>query len=261
MTINDTNPRVDVQDREYKRLLGYPPDHDPGERARELMGWAREWYRDNGRPWVFARTARELSVANGQVKIDKERFSSKRLHHQLTRVEGEGAILTAVSAGPELEERARMLWEEGKPDEYFFLEVYGSALVEHLIMSASFRLCEWGDREGKAILPHDSPGYPGWEIAEQGKLLGIIQGSDAIPGELQVLESGMLRPKKSLLAVFGVTRNVDQVQRVTSLIPCQSCALQSCQYRKAPLAKPLPRLEHLGRHQRPVIIQEHRKKP
>ncbi len=261
MIIKDTNPDTDVQEREYVRLLGYPPGHDPGERARELMGWARGWYKQNGRPWVFARSAQELALANGQVKIDKETFSSKRLHHQLARVEGEGAILAAVSAGPELEEHAMRLWDEGKPDEYFFLEVYGSALVEHLIMSASFRFCEWGDREGKAILPHDSPGYPGWEIAEQSKLLDIMRGSDAIPGVLQALESGMLRPKKSLLAVFGVTRNVDQVQRVTSLIPCQSCAHQSCQYRRAPLTKSLPRVENLGRLQRPVNTQEHRKEP
>ena len=36
-----------------------------------------------------------------------------------------------------------------------------------------------------------------------------------IPGTLEVLESGMLRPKKSLLAVFGLTRHVDRVRRLT----------------------------------------------
>ncbi len=255
MIINDRNPDVNVQEREYMRLLGFPPDYQPGERARELMKWSREWYRRNGKPWVYARSAAEIALSNGRVRIEHEMFSSKRLHHQLTRVAGEGAILAAVSAGPELEVHARKLWEEGKPDEYFFLEIFGSAVVEQLITAVSFRFCEWGDQEGMAILPHDSPGYPGWEISEQGKLLDTLCGTHAIPGQLQALESGMLRPKKSLLGVFGVTRNVNQVQSLGSLIPCRSCSYQSCQYRRVPLKKHLPRLESLSRIQRISTVQ------
>jgi len=259
MVLVDANPDISVQEREYKRLLGFPPDHEPGERARELMDWARTWYRENGKPWVYARSAKKIALNDGQVRIERETFSSKRLRHQLVHVEGESAILVAVSAGGELEEQARQLWEEGKPDEYFFLEIFGSALVEHLITFAAFRFCEWGDREGVAILPHDSPGYPGWEISEQSRLLDILRGENEIPGKLQALESGMLRPKKSLLGVFGVTRNVAQVQRLTALIPCQSCSHQSCQYRRVPSKKSLPRLEDLGRYQRPIILQGNRK--
>jgi hypothetical protein len=58
------------------------------------------------------------------------------------------------------------------------------------------------------------------------------QQSGPIP--LDVLESGMLRPKKSLLAVFGLTRHVDRVNRLTDLVPCQNCSFSPCQYRRAP---------------------------
>ena len=259
MVVNDTNPDTNVQEREYMRLLGFPANHEPGERSRELMEWARAWYKENGKPWIYARRAAEIALSNGQVRIDNEMFSSKRLHHQLAHAAGEGAILAAVSAGPELEEHTRGLWEEGKPDEYFFLEIFGSALVEQLIAAASFRFCEWADGEGMTVLPHDSPGYPGWEISEQGKLLDILLGTGAIPGKLEALESGMLRPKKSLLGVFGVTRNVDQVQRLTSLVPCQSCSFQPCQYRRAPFRKHLPRLEDLSRVQRTFTVQGERR--
>jgi hypothetical protein len=51
---------------------------------------------------------------------------------------------------------------------------------------------------------------------------------------LDVFESGMLRPKKSLLAVFGVTRHVDRVRPLTELSPCESCSFVPCQYRRAP---------------------------
>ena len=58
-----------------------------------------------------------------------------------------------------------------------------------------------------------------------------------LPFELSVLESGMLRPKKSQLAVFGLTRQVHRVRRLTDLVPCQSCSLARCHYRRAPYAR------------------------
>ena len=154
-------------------------------------------------------------------------------------------MLVAVGAGGACEERARALWEEGKPDEYFFLEVYGSAVVEALVAAAAFRLCEWADRRGLAVLPHYSPGYPDWDIADQGKLLdlvGVARRSD-LPEGVRALPTGMLRPKKSLLAVFGLTPRLDRVQRLTTLVPCANCSLAGCRYRRAPYRRPLRQIE------------------
>jgi len=55
-----------------------------------------------------------------------------------------------------------------------------------------------------------------------------------MPGPLQVLSSGALLPKKSLLAVFGLTRHVDRVRRLTDLVPCKNCSFSQCQYRRVP---------------------------
>ena len=50
----------------------------------------------------------------------------------------------------------------------------------------------------------------------------------------------MLRPKKSLLAVFGVTPHTQNVLRLNELNPCQSCSFLPCQYRRAPYRRALP---------------------
>ncbi|HXB73946.1 MAG TPA: hypothetical protein VNY05_37250 [Candidatus Acidoferrales bacterium] len=229
--LSETHPDVNVRADEYIRLLGYPHSwvltgRVLTGRAAELAEAARCWYREHGRPWIFAR----------YVPIEDARFSSSRLQKTLDQAGAHGAFLVAVSAGPELEEQARRLWQEDKPDEYFFLEVFGSALVEHLTTSAGAALCAWADGQGMAVLPHYSPGYPEWDIADQPKLLERItaQARHALPGMLEVLESGALRPKKSLLAVFGLTRNVERVRRLTPLNPCAHCAFTPCQYRRAP---------------------------
>jgi hypothetical protein len=231
----DTRPDIDVQLAEYRRLLGYPRDHALEDRAAELAERARCWYSENGRPWVYVRQAQDLEITNGSICIDGVPFFSTRLQNMLRHAEAESVFLVAVSAGEELEQEAARLWSAEKPDEYFFLEVYGSAVVEHLITMQGARLCAWADERGLAVLPHYSPGYPDWDISQQARLLGLIRRSRRQSiGALSALESGMLRPKKSLLAVFGLTRHTDRVRRLAELSPCESCSFLRCQYRRAP---------------------------
>lgn len=245
----DTHPDISVQESEYIRLLGYPRSHPLEGRPLELATWAREWYHQNGKPWVYARKVEELDIEGDQFRIDGAVFTSKRLHSQLVNAEANGAFIVAVSAGRECEEKARQLWLEEKPDEYFFLEVYGSAVVEHLVASTGFRFCEWAERQTMMVLPHYSPGYPGWDITEQVRLFEVIvrQRAKILPGELQVLDSGMLSPKKSLLAVFGITSRLDKVEHPSNLIPCENCSMLSCQYRRVAYKKPLPQIESVRR--------------
>jgi hypothetical protein len=232
----DTKPDLNVQEAEYKRLLGYPNHHKLDGKAQELADWARQWYAENGKPWVYARQADELDISNGTLRINGFEFSSKRLCDQLVDARAHSVMLVAVSAGKECEEKARQLWREEKPDEYFFLEVYGSAVVEHLITTTGFRFCAWAEQHHAAILPHYGPGYPGWEVADQFRLLELIRrkkGGD-LPGKIQVMDTGMLRPKKSQLAVFGITKQVGRVRDLRELIPCETCSMPSCQYRRKP---------------------------
>jgi hypothetical protein len=237
--IFDTTPDIDVQAAEYARLLGYPRGWQFQDRALELSDWARDWYRRHGRPAVYVRQAETLALGSASVDIDGVTFSGSRLRRTLRDADAHSVMLVGVTAGSEITAHAQELWEEGKPDEYFFLEVYGSALVEHLITMTGARLCDRAERDGMAILPHDSPGYPDWPIDQQGALLELIKrtlGRECRRHGLSidVLESGMLRPKKSLLAVFGLTSHVDRVRRLRDLIPCESCSFLPCQYRRAP---------------------------
>jgi hypothetical protein len=230
----DRAPAVNVEPAEYVRLLGYPRGRVPEGRARELADWARAWYRENGRPWIYAREADFFELGAGSVRIEGAEFTSGRLQQTLQKAEAHTVILTAVCAGPELEQEAQRLWEDQRPDEYFFLEVFGSAVVEHLVTMTGARLCEWAERQQMAVLPHYSPGYPEWDIVEQPRLLELLSGRHALPCHVDVLDSGALRPKKSLLAAFGVTRHTERLRRLTELVPCENCSLGGCQYRRAP---------------------------
>ena len=245
LELTDLEPAFDVQESEYHRLLGFPRGHVPGGRSHELATWARAWFREHGSPWWYARQAEPVLLGETGLSIEGTGFASPTLRERMAEARAHAAMLVAVSAGPECEETARRLWEEEKPDEYFFLEVYGSAVVEALLTAAAYRLCEWADAHGLAVLPHYSPGYPEWDIADQAKLRSLVWrgGPSGLPADVKVLDTGMLVPKKSLLAVFGLTREVARVARLTGLVPCTGCSLRGCRYRRAPYRHAPPSLE------------------
>jgi hypothetical protein len=65
----------------------------------------------------------------------------------------------------------------------------------------------------------------------------IQRNGNEVAARVAALDSGALRPKKSLLAVFGVTRHVERLRPLTELVPCESCSYTPCQYRRAPYAR------------------------
>jgi hypothetical protein len=230
-----TLPDVDVSPEEYVRLLGYPRGWVMEGRALELANWARAWYAENGQPWFYARQAESFEIDGDSIRIDGTQFTSKRLRSTLQQAGAHSLILVAVGAGPEAEEEARRRWQDQKPDEYFFLEIFGSAVVEHLTIATGARLCDWAEQHDMAVLPHSSPGYSEWDVAEQPRLLELMKRTrrEHFPSPVEVFESGMLRPKKTLLAVFGLTHHTDRLRRLTDLVPCESCSFGPCQYRRA----------------------------
>jgi hypothetical protein len=234
-------PAVNVELAEYKRLLGYPAEYEFDGRSEELIDWTANWYRQHGRPWVYARQVEDFGFDDSEMKLEGQRFHGHELLRNLSDADADGMVVAAVSAGPELEAAAQQAWRDEKPDEYFFLEMYGSAVVEHLVTMAGAQFCAWAEGVQRGVLPHYSPGYGDWDIAEQVRLGNVIGcGTNlAIPGPLEILNSGMLRPKKSLLAVFGLTSAVEHAKELAGLLPCERCSFRSCQFRRQPYQQTL----------------------
>jgi hypothetical protein len=241
--LSGTVPELNVLTDEYVRLLGYPRGWVLEGRARELADWAREWYAKNGQPWFYARQAESLEIRGDSILIDGVPFTSSRLKSTLEQAQAHSVILVAVGAGREAEREAGRRWEDEKPDEYFFLEVFASAVVEHLATTTGARLCDWAEQHGMAVLPHYSPGYSEWDVAEQLRLLELLKRTREVefPSAVEVFDTGMLRPKKTLLAVFGLTHHTDRLRKLADLVPCENCSFGPCQYRRAPYRR-APRL-------------------
>src|SRR5690606_32409686 len=144
-------------------------------------------------------------------------------------------MLAAVGAGAAITDHSTALWRESKPDEYFFAEVYGSAVVEHLTATLHGRICDLAEPSGLMAIPHYSPGYAGWDVSEQNRLFDVITArlGHQLPEPIEVLGSGMIRPKKTLFGVFGLIARTPAALANPTLTPCERCAFEPCSYRRA----------------------------
>ena len=196
--------------------------------------------REHGQPvGLRARSATRSRSPTAIDRIDGVPFDEPAAVEDAARTPARTAPSSSPSAPARSSKReAQKLWQEGKPDEYFFLEVYGSAVVEHLVTMTGARLCAWAESQQLAVLPHYSPGYPEWDIAEQPRLLerrSSARGSRwPRRADSRCSTRACCGPKKSLLAVFGLTRHVDRVRRLTDLSPVRELFVRACQYRRAP---------------------------
>jgi hypothetical protein len=227
----------EIVPEELNRLLGMP-------RARPLEGellaraaGAKEWYATHGRPRIVARRATIAALEPTRVVLgDGRALDGRALAERLAGGRAHAALAVAVTAGPEIDAETDRLWRSDLPDEAFFLDRVGTAVVERLMLTATLRLCRDAAASGETALPHLSPGCGAWELDAQRRLFAWLAGDEratALP-PFEMLESSMLRPKLSLLAVVGLTRDGAAVSAVGA---CRACDLSPCVFRRAPYAR------------------------
>jgi hypothetical protein len=113
----------------------------------------------------------------------------------------------AITAGREVDAEVERLWREERVDEAYFLDRYAAGIVETLARSlGSYR----------------SPGTGGMPFEEQFNLFAQIA---SLKPEIEILSSGMLKPKNSLLAL--VTNDVRRHANV-----CAGCDMPGCTFRR-----------------------------
>jgi len=232
--MSSSNSISKVKIKDYLRLLGFPNQYKPEDNILEMICWAEQWYETNGKPWVEAYDVNILFDAHNYFYANGIKIESPELFKRFSEAKVDRAIMLVASAGKELEEEANKYWNEGSPDKYYFLEIYGSAVVEELISSNTRNICGNSEIENYSVLDRYSPGYYGWDITGQHDLYKIILQSDhRIPKEkLSVLNSGMLWPKKSQISLNGLSKFVTKTKG--NKLPCISCFYEDCNFRKAP---------------------------
>ncbi len=229
--IDDLARRVDPG--ELARLLGYPVGTRLEGRPAELAEAARDWFDEHARPWSAVRRLKILTVDESRVMVEGGAIlRSRPLADRLRRTDCEELAIAVTTAGSEVDDHSARLWAEDRPDEAFFADRFGAAAAEHLAAARAMWMRTELVRRGRGLLPGYSPGFDGWSLTDQPVLFRLL-GTEAaeLPGPLEMLDTGMLSPKNSLLATFGMTQRSELAESLWERDKCSWCSLSPCALR------------------------------
>lgn len=137
--------------------------------------------------------------------------------------EAEEAALFICTAGPVIGEMSRSSMKGGDLLKGYVYDVIGSEVVEAAADLMQEELRKSMSPAGKGITNRFSPGYCGWDVAEQHQLFSFFK--DNFCG-ITLTESALMNPVKSVSGVIGIGRNV----RFTPY-QCKLCDDKNCIYR------------------------------
>jgi hypothetical protein len=220
-----------VEPEQFKRLLGIPRGRELEGQVAERAEWARAWYASHGRPYLKARRHPIAEIGPDTVSLrGGPVVSGAALAGHLRRWDAHEMVGIAVTAGSEIDQASEEMWRDGRPDEGYFLERFGVAVVEQLVHSATLFLCRSAEGDDATLTAHLSPGCGSWELEHQRILWDTIFPGGEL-GPIRLLDSGGLMPKCSVLAAAGLTR---RMVTASPLDACRSCDLAGCRFRRAP---------------------------
>jgi cobalamin-dependent methionine synthase I len=136
-----------------------------------------------------------------------------------------GAVCTV---GDAIETRVRALFEERELPLAVMLDSVGSAAVESLAEVANDLLCQRALEEALRVTNRISPGYAGWDTAEQQALWTLCPGE---PIGVTLNDACFMTPVKSITFLVGIGPQARVDHYFTQ---CRRCWMRDCAYRRAP---------------------------
>jgi hypothetical protein len=138
------------------------------------------------------------------------------------------AGVALCTIGDELERRVAELFDARELPLAVMLDSVGSAAVESLAEYVNDWLCQQAIPLGLKVTNRISPGYAGWDVADQRALFDLCPGA---PAGITLNDVCFMRPVKSISFLVGIgpAARVDHY-----FTQCRRCWMRDCEYRRAP---------------------------
>jgi len=131
--------------------------------------------------------------------------------------------------GDALERRASELWDARELPLAMMLDSVGSGAVESLAEYVNDLLCQEGLVRGVKVTNRVSPGYGGWDVAEQRSLWRLCPAGAV---GVTINDACFMSPTKTITILVGAgpSARVDDY-----FSQCARCWMRDCAYRRVPL--------------------------
>lgn len=139
------------------------------------------------------------------------------------------------TVGDSVEARVRELFDAREFPLAVMLDSVGSAAAECLAEYVNDLLCQVAIPEGLKVTNRVSPGYAGWDVAEQPLLFRLCSGD---PVRVKLNDFCVMTPAKSVSFLVGIGPGARVDHYFTQ---CRRCWMKDCVYRRVPAERTVHR--------------------
>lgn len=228
-TLYDIHPspidktRIQVDPGEILKLLGEQQGMIDTHTSDLLGHYITECLQISAPEGAFILKEALRSSSNDKIAIPELVFDTGTIIHKMLRG-AESYALFLVTAGPEPENRARALLNEGNYLEGYLVDLVASAIVDLAADQVQEQVRKLAEQTDLHITNRYSPGYCSWNVAEQQKLFSLFPVGCC---GISLTESSLMNPVKSISGIIGLGTEVKYKDYT-----CEICPMLKCQFRK-----------------------------
>lgn len=156
------------------------------------------------------------------VRIEEEVFNLKKIVFSQIR-KSEAVAVFLATAGDRLGIMSRLAMKEGDLLKGYIYDIIGSEVADGAAGLMQDELGKTVKAGGEKITNRYSPGYCGWDVAEQHKLFRLMPSNFC---GISLNDSALMSPEKSVSGFIGIGREV----RFNDYT-CGLCDMEDCIYR------------------------------
>jgi hypothetical protein len=212
-----------IENHELVKLLGGKKKKSLPKSIRKKVQTARQKLNNLIKPSVHYRIVKPSAMDNDAVHLDETvEFTSPQLAKTLKNAEKIVCFVGTIGTG--VENEINRLLDKQKLADAYILDAMASVAVENMIDRFQDLMENRFSAEDRTVTYRFSPGYCDWPVTQQKRLFNIFDSKEI---DVELLDSCLMKPRKSVSGVFGITP-----QESASYNPCRDCPTRSCESRR-----------------------------
>lgn len=217
--LNDLN----ITKSQIEKAMGFVPGNAPNPfpgLIKEVLNNAHSYCSIEG--GYVIKEGVSFDLAHNVLIVGLVKFSVQRIViNQIKK--SEKIALFLCTAGQGIGEWSKKLMSDGETLKGYIINVVGSEIVESAMDSIQSLLEGEMKGQGFYITNRYSPGYCGWNVAEQQKLFTFFPQNFC---GIKLSDTSLMFPIKSVSGVIGIGKEVQKND-----YPCKLCDDKDCIYR------------------------------
>jgi hypothetical protein len=214
-----------IENDKLVTLLGGQNKKRLPKSIRKKVHTAKEKLTKLIKPKLHYRIVKNVVNDNDKAVIQLDetvKFTSAKLAKTLKHAEKIVCFIGTI--GTDVEHEINRLLGKQKLADAYILDAMASVAVENMIDRFQDLMEKRFSAEDRTVTLRFSPGYCDWPVTQQKKLFNIFDPKQL---DVELLDSCLMKPRKSVSGVFGITPDGSE-----SYNPCRDCPTRSCESRR-----------------------------